>query len=194
MTTISSLASPLKSPTATDWGPVPLPRSDGFNETEEVDRVTSKKTTFEAPPPGAGLTTVTAAVLALATSAARMVAVSLELLTNEVTRGLVFQFTTEPGTKPVPFTVNVKPLAPGTTAVGTNGWSRNGTGFSAVAALTLIASELPETDAVTVSVALMDWVPIVFNVAAKFAVPPVRAEFAGKMAWGSELEKCMVPM
>jgi hypothetical protein len=43
------------------------------------------------------------------------------LLTNCVLRGLPFQFTTDPETKPVPFTVSVNPGAPGATLVGTNG-------------------------------------------------------------------------
>jgi hypothetical protein len=46
---------------------------------------------------------------------------------------------------------------------------------------------------VTVSVAVMDWVPPVFKVALKLPVPLVRVEFAGKLAWLSELVKCTVP-
>jgi hypothetical protein len=40
---------------------------------------------------------------------------------NVVGNALPFHFTTDPETKPVPFTVKVKPVPPGATAVGTNG-------------------------------------------------------------------------
>jgi hypothetical protein len=40
-----------------------------------------------------------------------------------------FQFTFEPETKPVPFTVRVNPAPPGATLVGTKGSLMNGTGF-----------------------------------------------------------------
>jgi hypothetical protein len=80
-----------------------------------------KKRAFEVPPPGVGLTTVTAAVDAVAMSDARMAAVSLELLTKVVACGLPFQFTVEAGTNPAPFTVRVNPAPPGALASGTSG-------------------------------------------------------------------------
>jgi hypothetical protein len=80
-----------------------------------------KKVTFDVPPPGVGFTTVTDAVPALAISAALIFAVSCDLLTNVVSRGLPFKFTTDPETKPVPFTVRVNAGLPGTTASGTSG-------------------------------------------------------------------------
>jgi hypothetical protein len=83
-------------------------------------------TTFEMRPPGLGLTTVTEAVLALAMSDAGMLAFNCELLTNVVSRAPPFQCTTEPETKPVPFTVSVNPAPPGLTASGTSGWLING--------------------------------------------------------------------
>jgi hypothetical protein len=70
---------------------------------------------------GLGLATVTEAVEAVAMSDARMAAVSLELLTKVVARGLPFQFTTEPATNPAPFTVRVNAGPPGAVASGTNG-------------------------------------------------------------------------
>jgi hypothetical protein len=76
---------------------------------------------FDTPPPGPGLVTVSVAVPATATSAAEIVAVNCELFTNVVVRGLPFQFTTDPETKPVPFTVSVNAGLPGTTVVGTKG-------------------------------------------------------------------------
>jgi hypothetical protein len=88
-----------------------------------------RNTGVETPPPGLGLLTVTVAVPADATSAAAIDAVNCELVTNVVARGLPFQFTTEPETKPVPFTVSGNAGLPGTTVVGTKGWFTNGTGF-----------------------------------------------------------------
>ena len=72
-------------------------------------------------PPGPGLRTVTHAVPAVAVFTAGTVAVSCPLLTNVVASGLRFQRTTEPETKPVPFTVNVKSAPPGTMLVGSKG-------------------------------------------------------------------------
>jgi hypothetical protein len=76
---------------------------------------------LEAPPPGPGLTTVTAAEDAVAMSDARMVAVSLALLIKVVARGLPFQFTTDPATNPAPLIVRVRPGPPGAVASGTSG-------------------------------------------------------------------------
>ena len=155
--------------------------------------VTSKKTTFELPPPGAGLTTVTEAVVAAEISEAGMAAVTLDLLTNVVARALPFHSTTAPETNPVPFTVSVKPAPPRATAVGLSGWLIKGTGFSTVAALTRIDFVEPVIEAVTVSVAVTVWLPVVFSVAEKVPVPFVSAEFAGRTAWLSVLVKCTVP-
>jgi hypothetical protein len=89
--------------------------------------VISKRAKLDVPPPG--LDTVTSAVPALATSVARMVALNCELLTKVVARALPFQFTVEPLTNPLPFTVRAKPALPGVTAPGTTGKLTNGTGF-----------------------------------------------------------------
>src|ERR1700688_3946081 len=119
VTTISSLPSPLKSAVATAIGEVPAASADGtLHEAKEVGLVVSKSTTFDAPPPGVGLTTVIDAVLALAMSEARMVAVNCELLTTVVARDVPFHFTVEPGTKPVPRSVSVKAAPRGGMAAG----------------------------------------------------------------------------
>jgi len=94
-----------------------------------VGALTSKKITLDVPPPGLGLITVTEPAPALATSEESTVAFSRELFTNVVARGLPFQRTTAPETKPVPFTVNVNPGLPGLTVSGTSGWLMKGTGF-----------------------------------------------------------------
>ena len=60
-----------------------------------------------APPPGAGLTTVTESVPAEARSLAGIDAVSWLLLTSVVVRLEPFTWTTDPLTKFVPFTVSV---------------------------------------------------------------------------------------
>ena len=70
--------------------------------------VTSKNAVFEVPPPGAGLNTVTEPEPAAARSGAVIAAVSCVLLTKVVVRAVPFQFTMEPETNPVPFTVSVK--------------------------------------------------------------------------------------
>src|SRR5215469_8645197 len=92
-----------------------------LNATEELEGVIAKNTVFEAPPPGAGLRTLTAVVAAVATSAASMAAVNCDLLTKVVVRALPFQLTTELGTKPVPLTVSVNGAPPGVVALGLSG-------------------------------------------------------------------------
>ena len=72
---------------------------------------TVRNSTFDAPPPGVGFTTVTEAVSALAISEAGTMAVRSELSMKRVVSGLPFHFTTELAINPVPFTVSVK-LAP----------------------------------------------------------------------------------
>src|SRR2546423_5097649 len=62
----------------------------------------------EVPPPGAGVTTVTDAVVAAARSVAGIAAVSWVALTNVVVRVAPFQLTVLPVTKSVPATVRVK--------------------------------------------------------------------------------------
>src|SRR5215471_21421150 len=64
-------------------------------------------------------------------SETKMLAANCELLTNVVGRALPFQPTTDPDTKPVPFTVRGNPGPPGATASGTSGWLISGTGFTA---------------------------------------------------------------
>jgi hypothetical protein len=85
----------------------------------------------EVPPPGAGLTTVTEALPAAAISAAVMAAMSCVALPYVVVRGLPFQFTVEPETKPLPVTVSVKPAAPAVAPAGDNDVSA-GSGFGVV--------------------------------------------------------------
>jgi hypothetical protein len=57
----------------------------------------------------------------------------------------------------------------------------------------LIEVEAPVIEAVTVSVAVMDWLPTVFSVAENVPVPFVSIELAGSTAWPSVLVKCAVP-
>jgi peroxiredoxin len=71
-----------------------------------------------APPPGAGLKTVTFAVPAVATSLAGMIAVSTVLETNPVVRSFPFQRTTELVTKFVPVMMRVNPPLPATVVDG----------------------------------------------------------------------------
>jgi hypothetical protein len=82
----------------------------------------------EAPPPGAGLVTVTGTVPALATSAAGTDAVTCALFLNVVVRGEPFQLILVPFTKPVPFTVSVKVELPAILLLGESD-VREGTGL-----------------------------------------------------------------
>src|SRR5205823_5334410 len=70
------------------------------------------------PPPGGGLNTVTAAVPAVAMSAAGTVAVTFVLSTNVVVRLAPFHFTTLLCTKLVPFTVRVNCGPPAVALLG----------------------------------------------------------------------------
>jgi hypothetical protein len=92
-----------------------------------VEKVIGKKTWLESllTP---GLETVIVAVPCDDTSAVEIEAASCEALKNVVARGLPFQFTIDPDTKPVPLTVRVKPELPGATVVGTSGSLMSGTG------------------------------------------------------------------
>src|SRR5712671_717878 len=65
-------------------------------------------TDCEVPPPGAGLETVMLSVPATKMSSAEIRAESWELLTNVVGRLPLFHSTSDPDTKPEPFTVNWK--------------------------------------------------------------------------------------
>jgi hypothetical protein len=73
---------------------------------------------LEVPPPGAGFTTVTWAVPAVAMSAAVITAVNWVEETYVVARLDPFQFTVEPEAKAVPFTVSVNPAPPAVAEVG----------------------------------------------------------------------------
>src|ERR1035437_5804322 len=95
--------------------------STGWKEADASATAIEKCSVLETPPPGLGLTTVTAAVDAVAMSDARMAAVSLDWLTKVVAPGVPFQFTTEAATNPAPFTVRVNAGPPGAVASGTSG-------------------------------------------------------------------------
>src|ERR1700735_2862202 len=103
----------------------PLPTVIGepvalVNETDVAGFLTVKNTTFDkADAPG--LVTVMETVLVVAISAAVMAAVNRLPLTTVVVRGLSFQLTVAPATNPVPFTVRVNAVPPGTAVSGTSG-------------------------------------------------------------------------
>jgi hypothetical protein len=80
--------------------------------------VTVNVCAFEVPPPGAGFTTVTAAVPVALTSAARIVTVSVVLEIKVVARGEPFQSTVALETKLEPSTVSVKPELPAAVETG----------------------------------------------------------------------------
>lgn len=70
------------------------------------------------PPPGAGFVTVTLTGPAVAISAAVIVALICVELTKVVALAAPLNFTIDPGTKPVPLTVRVKPAPPAVALVG----------------------------------------------------------------------------
>src|SRR5215510_9230329 len=83
------------------------------------------------PPPGAGVTTDTCAVPAVATSDAPIDACNCMALTNVVGRLTPFQRTTDVLTNPLPLTVTVNAAAPAVTLDGDSD-STPGTGFAIV--------------------------------------------------------------
>src|ERR1700722_3745174 len=117
------MPSPLKSPTAMAKGPVPTVIGEPaalVNDTVVAEFLTVKNTTLDkADAPG--LVTVMETVFVVAMSAAVMAAVSRLPLTKVVVRGLPFQLTVAPATNPVPFTVRVNGVPPGTAVSGTSG-------------------------------------------------------------------------
>ena len=58
---------------------------------------------------------------------------------------------------------------------------------------TVITFEVPVIVVVTVSVAVMVWLPAVFKVAGNVPLPFVNVVFAGNTASGSVLVKCAIP-
>ena len=60
-------------------------------------------------------------------------------------------------------------------------------------AVTVMPLWVPLMELVTVSVAVIDWLPAVRSVALKVPVPLVKVVLAGTLACGSELVKCNVP-
>ena len=84
---MSVFLSPLKSAEATSPSPEGL---DVTSVTEVWGSLTDRRTAFETPPSGAGLTTVTEALPMVAISVAGMAAVNWMLLTKVVGRGLPF--------------------------------------------------------------------------------------------------------
>src|SRR5262249_31958584 len=79
---------------------------------------TVKKTGLETPPPGAGLTTVTVAVVATVKSVERIWASNWVELTKVVVRAWPFHCTTDPFTNPVPRTLRFEVGVPGAAASG----------------------------------------------------------------------------
>src|SRR5258708_13744741 len=63
----------------------------------------------------------------------------------------------------------------------------------AAAALTAIVLLVPVIDAVTVSVAVIVWLPAVSSVALNVPTPLTTAEFTAKLPAPSQLVKCTVP-
>ena len=102
---------------------------------------TVKVTAFEAPPPGVGLATVTGSDPAVATSVARMAAISLVALTKVVVLAIPLKLTTELLMKLDPLTVNVSAPDPATTVAGSS-VVMAGTGLLAVM-VSVAAFEVP---------------------------------------------------
>jgi hypothetical protein len=99
-------------------------------------------TEFDVPPPGVGFVTVTAGVPAVATSLARIDAVSCVALTNVVVFAVPLNFTTELLTKFVPFTVSVRAPDPAATVDGESVVTV-GPGFVPLVIVNATAFEIP---------------------------------------------------
>src|SRR5450432_2481397 len=97
-------------------GSVPTARSVLFIESEVVGFVMPNDCGLEVPPPGVGLTTVTWAVAAAATSAATSAACNCPGLIKVVVLALPFHCTDDPATNPAPLTVTVGAEDPGSAA------------------------------------------------------------------------------
>src|SRR6267143_5615650 len=104
----------------------------------------------EVPPPGAGVTTVTDAVAAVARSAAGMAAVSCVALTKVVVRAAPFQRTVEPLPKLLPFTASVN-AAPPTLALEGESDASVGTG------LVIVNVWAPEVPPSTPGIVTVTW-------------------------------------
>src|SRR6266567_4714861 len=96
--------------------PVPAVADEGDNEVSDGaglgGALMVKPVLVEVPPPGAGLNTITWTVPAEAISAALMDTSNCVPLTKVAVRFAPFQFTTDPLTNPLPFTVRVKAAVP----------------------------------------------------------------------------------
>ena len=99
-------------------------------------------TAFDAPPRGAGFVTVTEGVPAVATSPAKIAAVTCVALMNVVVRAAPPKFTTDVLRKLVPFTVNVNAPEPAITFVGKSVVTV-GTGFGAALILKFTEFDVP---------------------------------------------------
>ena len=110
---------------------------------------------FEAPPPGAGFTTVTVAVPAVARSAAGMLALTCVALRTLVVRAVPFHCTAAPLTKFVPPTVSVNAGPPAAALLGVKLVSV-GTGFGAAVIVNVSGPDAPPPGAgfTTVTVAV----------------------------------------
>src|SRR5262249_57313345 len=139
---LPGLPSPPPSGAATESVPIPVRAKAGapwapwvgvFAATEGtvLAAVMVKVRASEAPPPGAGLSTVMGAEPAVVRSLAGMLAVSWVALTKVVARGLPFHCTTDAAMKLVPVTVRVKPGPPWKALLGASAVSA-GTGLTAV--------------------------------------------------------------
>src|SRR5437867_427806 len=86
----------------------PATALDGVSDVTAAGGLTTLKLTgADAPPPGAGLSTVTGIVPTFATSSGRIVAVNWVALPNTVDRARPFHNTDEPVMKFVPRTIKV---------------------------------------------------------------------------------------
>jgi hypothetical protein len=158
---------------------------------------TVKATEFDVPPPGAGFVTVTPGVLpGVATSPARINAVTCVALTNVVARAAPPKFTVDVLTKLVPFTVNVNPADPATILFGESVVTV-GTGFGAAAMLKLIAFDVPPPGAgfVTVTGGVLTLVMSLARIAALNCVALTNVvTLAAPLKFTTELETKPVPV
>jgi hypothetical protein len=99
--------------------------------------LTVNASTFDVPPPGAGVDTVTCGEPAVAMSVAEIIAWSRVAFTKVVGRPAPFHWTTDAGAKSVPVTVNVKP-GPPAFALDGDSMPRMGAGFGLIVSVAVL--------------------------------------------------------
>ena len=129
---------------------------DGGVVDPDVPESTSNCNALEAPPPGAGVWTVTAVIPAVAMSDAGTWADRDVALRNCVVSALLPQYTVEVVTNPVPFTVRMKEPVPEFVKAGER-LPMEGVGIAAAVTVSVIPIKAGEPDAPVAVTVMVSW-------------------------------------